>query len=152
MDKTQAQRILQTAIERDPRTAGAGYLIQDRMTITLACWFPSEAEALSAIRDLEPWMTDDPEGCLTALGAVVGANADKLTEDLRNRINEVVREDFQILWWGDFEDLCVADGEVQREMRWNYLETEDEDGEGSDRALRDEERAGFAEFLQELET
>lgn len=146
MDKTQAESTLDAANQRDPRTAAAGVIIHDCMHLTLAFWFPSDAEALEAV----PLMTGDPEGYQPGLGPLLGANASKLTDDLRVRINDVVKDEFQILWWGHFEDLCVADGEAQREMRSKYLETDEETGD--DRPLLDDERAGFAEFLQALET
>jgi len=139
------------AIEQDPRGA-IGYLTGSSFSLDTSrvfCWFQDLAGLTTQLREIEPRVYDiEASGALNIYQAkldpvLATIRSDGLTEEARVELNNVVKDEFVIDWWGTFDDLATGDSEFAKNARIDFRGQDvDEDD-----PLKDEELDPFVEFL-----
>ena len=140
------------AMERDPRGA-IGYLTGGSFALDTSrvfCWFQDLADLITQLREVEPRVHDIEAGeALNTYQAkldpvLATIRSDGLTEEARVELNNVVKDEFVIDWWGTCDDLATGDSEFAKDARIDFrgLDVDEEV------PLKDEEFDDFIEFLK----
>jgi len=115
-------------------------------------WFESSKRMVKFVEDYLAWWHPAPSSMKEEQIAaevkriIAEGRKEKIDgETLRTRLNEFMRNMWQIAWWGTFDELCNAKDKFPREVRADFREQESE--EESDEAITAGEVRQFLEFL-----
>lgn len=142
--------------DRDPREFPVGMLSQDDLSgevIFSYLWFESIDEMLRIAAEVFPYVeaNDEDEAAdkKRRLAEMIEGEDGPLSDDLMERMNEVLTGNQVILWWGKFSDLVGGDSEHAQDLRREFRvnETGDDEEDVSDDPLDAEEIEGFVDFL-----
>ena len=111
-------------------------------------WFESSKEMVKFIEEYFCWYHPGPSGSAPEQIAaevqriIRQGREDKIDgEELRTRLNDYMRNMWQIAWWGTFDELCQGKAEFARDERRRFRD------EGSDKPIRETEMEDFVEYL-----
>ncbi len=155
------QRIAEEVSQRDPRSApfgfysGGSFVLDSSRTFN---WFHSMDELASFLLETEPAMYGiEDEGLADYKKALAPLlerlMAEGFTASLLAALNEAVKNDFVVEWWGRFEELVAAETKFAKDIVAGFLShVEDLDVDQEDappiRSVREDELDEFVEYLQ----
>lgn len=112
-------------------------------------WLPSRPELIEFVRNSMAWWNPAPSSMqpaeiAAAVQAIVEAESGDL-DTMIDRLNDSMRNMWQIDWCGQFRDLCESNGEFPEKIREAYWEDEKP---GLISSIPSNRISNFAEFLQ----
>jgi hypothetical protein len=143
--------IAEIVVDRDPRVFPYGFFASDNAVgIGFISWFKDVDEMMGFLLKVEPVIWDYEDEELENYVNNISNIADKvksagLSEDLRTNFNEFVKNDFEIGWWGTFEDLLKDNNEFTQKTREDFIDMEEE---GMGDKISEESIAEFIEWLK----
>jgi len=139
-------------MDRDPRVFTYGFFSHDTGNgVGMFSWFKDVDEMMEFLLNVEPKIFDIEGESLKDYTKTISEVEKKvksvgLNEELRSRISEYVFRDFEILWWGTFENLLKDEGDFAKERREGFL------SDGEDELLNynipEESLEEFIEYLK----
>jgi hypothetical protein len=119
--------VLQEASDRDPRRYPYGFFVSD--VVGIFTWFSSPDELFDTFVEAEPTVyASGSEPGLDKLTEELQAIRKRvkrpvaLTEKLRREVNEVLGDNADLEWWGNFDDLRKGTGEFETDLRTWFRE------------------------------
>ncbi len=111
-------------VDRNPRDFPIGYFsggsfVMD--SVRVFSWFSSVEEMIDHLVEVEPRIHDADESFDVIREALVSADSEGLTADLRLNINKLVKDSFVIDWWGEFKQLRAGADSIARDIVDDYL-------------------------------
>jgi hypothetical protein len=144
-------KIAEIVVGRDPREFPYGFFASDNAVgVGLISWFKDVGEMMDFLLTVEPVIWDYEDEILKDYTNHISTIADKvrsagLSEDLRVNFNKFVENDFEIGWWGTFEDLLKDNNEFTQKTREDFIEMEKE---GVGDKIPEESIEEFIEWLK----
>jgi hypothetical protein len=138
-------------VNRDPRVFPYGLYVADMCAgIGVISWFKDVDEMMEYLLKTEPIIWDYEGETLdhytkNILKISGEAKSSGLNEELRVSANKLVASDFEIEWWGTFDELLKGEDEITKNIREEFLDIE-EGGSNSD--IPDESIGAFIEWLK----
>lgn len=154
-------RIAEEASQRDPRSApfgiySGGSFVLDGVRVF--SWFRSLDELAEFLLETEPAIYGIEDEDLASYRKAVSPvlerfSTDGFTDELLAELNEAVKSDFTLEWWGRFDELVAGQSNFARNIVTGFLSqaeewSEEQEDDPPVRALREDELDEFVEYLQ----
>jgi hypothetical protein len=119
-------KFAEEVIDRNPQVFPYGFFASD-MYLGFISWFKNIDEMMEFLLKTEPIIWDYEGEELENYSKAISKIAKKvksigLNEESRISINELVSNDFEIPWWGTFNNLLKSESEFTKNIREEFLE------------------------------
>lgn len=139
------------ASERDPRTAPFGIFTGGSFVLDscrVFCWFKTINELSDYLYEDMAVVYDFDEEDKKIYQEKVRHVVEKireqgLSQELREAFNLLVRDDFVVDWWGNFDELVKSETEFAQDIREGFLDESEKN-----RPIKDDELDDFIEHLK----
>ncbi len=152
MDKEKAIKLGDAAMSRDPRFANYGLFSGGSFVLDserVFMWFETIQDLVFFIKKAEPQIFEldaaDIENYESKITPVLdNVQRDGLTDQLKNKINDISKDFMVIEWWGNFSELVANKSEFSKNLIEDFFEQFEEEP----KSLSEEHMDSFVEFIQ----
>ncbi len=152
MDNEKAIKLGDAAMSRDPRLANYGLFSGGSFVLDserVFMWFETIQDLVFFIKKAEPQIFEldaaDIENYESQITPVLdNVQRDGLTDQLKNKINDISKDFMIIEWWGNFSELVANKSEFSKNLIEDFFEQFEEEP----KSLSEEHMDSFVEFIQ----
>jgi hypothetical protein len=152
VDNEKAIKLGDAAMSRDPRLANYGLFSGGSFVLDserVFMWFETIQDLVFFIKKAEPQIFEldaaDIENYESQITPVLdNVQRDGLTDQLKNKINDISKDFMIIEWWGNFSELVANKSEFSKNLIEDFFEQFEEEP----KSLSEEHMDSFVEFIQ----